>query len=185
MAKYTGQEVKDLPEFLKELVTLGVLTQEQANEVLASENKELVIGDKTLSFLIEGNGEDEVVAGGAVPVIDSLTYTRSGNNLNLSATAYEVEPLAEQYIGELTTAEGATYGFESGTNGLEPENSGVDDSTSNSYITVDLSTLEGTYVAKIQTTTSSESNYDKGYIKLTNSSSAIDDWTDNKLEASY
>ena len=68
--------------------------------------------------------------------------------------------------------------------GLEPENAGVDDSVANSYIEIDLTSKEGTYVAQIETTVSSESGWDKGYIKVTDNNTLIADWADNELETS-
>ena len=51
MSKYTEMNTRDLETFLQDLVEDKLLTEEQVNEVLSSERKEIEIGGKTLSFL--------------------------------------------------------------------------------------------------------------------------------------
>ena len=60
MAQQEGNPVKSLDEFLQELKEEGVLTEEEVNIIKASENKEITIGSRTISFNIE-NDEEETV----------------------------------------------------------------------------------------------------------------------------
>ena len=112
--------------------------------------------------IIIGPTEGENQDVGDAPVIDRVEYTKSGDTFNLNTVAYDIEPLDEQYIGELTIAEGATYGFEQKEDGTivsedveNPEGTGEMPAFANSYIKVDLTNVEEDVIANIEITTSS------------------------------
>ena len=148
MAKSMGESKKSLDEFLQELMSKDLLTQDEVNQINSSTNKEITKGGKTISFLDE-------------------------------------EQQTGPKIGSIQKADGATYGFELVDGTLQSQNTGIDDSTANSYVIVDLTEFEWkTYYVKIISTISSEEDYDFGYIKVTEDGMAITYWEINELEVS-
>ena len=110
-----------------------------------------------------------------------------GNLTDNGATYTEItldtsRDVTEQVTGELIN--NGTYYFVQNTDGtLTPTNSktyqtanggtaGIQNSTANSYVEIDLRGLEGQYAAVVNANVSSENNYDFGYATITQNTSA-------------
>ena len=76
----------------------------------------------------------------------------------------------ESAIGSLTN--NGTYYFESTDGKYVSNNTGIDNSTANSYIKIDLSGLSGSYYLGVNATISSQSNADYGYAIVNKSTTA-------------
>ena len=70
-------------------------------------------------------------------------------------------------IGNIENADGAQYYFTLDGNTYSPNNTGVNNSTANSYFKIDLSENTGTYALVVNANVSSESGYDYGYATIT------------------
>lgn len=126
------------------------------------------------------------------PGIDAISFTKVDNGLQISVEAHSFSgrvnnisfPLTEKpsYIGDLTTATGASYGFTNGTTGIESTNQGVNSSISDSYITIDLRNYSSDEKIDItvSATISSES-FDRGCVYVTETPDVISSTTTNRI----
>ena len=74
-------------------------------------------------------------------------------------------------IGTMTN--NGTYYFTASGNTYIPNNSGISDSTAHSYMKIDLSNYTGSYIVSVNATVSSESNYDFGFARVTENTTAL------------
>ena len=78
-----------------------------------------------------------------------------------------------ELLGPVTKVSSASYQFVSQSDGTyKSNNNGVNNGVANSYVKIDLTGKQGTYVAVVNATVSSERNYDIGYATITNNSNA-------------
>ena len=73
------------------------------------------------------------------------------------------------------------YNFIKNGEKLESNNIGEKDTIANSYIPIDLSNTFGKYNLKVNTTVSSKSGYDYGYVELTDNTDRISKYSSGKL----
>ena len=144
---------------------------------------------------VEYIGNGDLTSSKIVPVINDIEFEVADTGLkiivdaesgeeNISGTQTITFPLANNelsIIGNITQATNATYGFKEENAYLVSTNDGINSSKSDSYITIDLTEYDSSLSIPItvSTTISSESNYDKGYVIITESAETVTSYTES------